>query len=85
MSDLNLERCEKYPSSWQHAVIHMNPFSEELHFDGDAGVREFVRYKFKELERTKAELKTANTKMQWFIGMSFVLALETIILLFFKI
>lgn len=50
MSDLNLEQCEKYPSSWQHAVVHRNPFTDELHFDGDVGIREFVRYKLKRLD-----------------------------------
>ena len=60
MSDLNLEQCEKYPSSWQHAVVHRNPFTDELHFDGDVGIREFVRYKIKRLDFLEDERIAAN-------------------------
>ena len=60
MSDLNLERCEMYPGSWQHAVVHRNPFTDELHFDGDTGIREFVRYKIKRLDFLERERIEAN-------------------------
>jgi hypothetical protein len=81
MSDLNLERCEMYPGSWQHAVVHRNPFTDELHFDGDVGIREFVRYKIKRLDFLERERVEANKMLSVSLITSILLAITVITML----
>lgn len=39
--------CEQYPKEWQHAIIHLNPATGEMHSDGDHRVREWLQDKIK--------------------------------------
>lgn len=38
---------EAYPKDWQHATIHLNPKTGEMHSDGDHRVREWLQEKIK--------------------------------------
>ena len=38
---------EKYPPHWQHATIHLNPDTGEMHSDGDHRVRHWIQQRLK--------------------------------------
>lgn len=39
--------CEGYPSFWQHATIHLNPQTGEMHSEGDHSVRTWLERRLK--------------------------------------